>query len=508
MSELTQGVGTLNQAGSLKDPQTQEANEIQNNLDLFAEPFEDHQLRGSRLMHFMPKSLSGDAGPFIFDITAGAANQYLSMHDARLLCTYSVETDDVIPEPIMKPHVDVPPTEAGKEKSQATKDAEATNKSIDEENATAIKNTKLKREMKVGQVNLFPYSLFKSADVEVNNIPITGLNTGNYSWKMYLEHGLTYNSIMANTAGSNYFRGLSLGDVRVDHVDQLEFRKDVRKTIPALDNNKRCNFSVPLIHDFFKTRKLMVPGVNLRLTLGRNNDYLSLMYDKHETKNYRIKIHMIKVQFRVVEVDDSIAKAQTAALQSLTRPAVYPYTRTELKTFPIAQKETNVNLQNCNQGFLPNRSIVCFIKTSTFNGQRTTDPFNFQPFNIRYYNWMRNGTCVSGTPYSFTKEDLDNVQVSRIWRDLLDNAGIKNDNNGLTFNHHDWVKNCCFFVHDFSPGCDGGDTPRPIYWGEDTLQIQFAEGNPGITIMIYNSYADQYYVGRDGAVALTRNQIP
>ena len=58
-------------------------------------------------------------------------------------------------------------------------------------------------------------------------------------------------------------------------------------------------------------------------------------------------------------------------------------------------------------GVLPKRVMLGFVQDAVLNGQHSSNPFNFEHFNIRYLSMKINGQDVHRIPYepNFTTGD-------------------------------------------------------------------------------------------------------
>ena len=461
-------------------------------LDLFNGGEIEHGLMGGRVLHYMPKNTTESQGPFHFDIPSGAENQYLQLSGTRIIGEIKLTTEDSIRE---IDHVAVPAATAD---NKVARDALIErNKDIDLENAS-------NKKCLVAGCNTFFHSLWRSIEIYVNGVQLASLNSNNFHYKAYIEHALSYSMDAAKNSTNDYFWPCGYTqndyfvktgmDVNKGNVNTGPLEERFTKAFSDQDNIKPIKFCIPLSCDFFSTTKLLPSGIDLRITLQRNPDNVSLMYDANELKTYKIEIPSLKLAMRTVDVEPSVVKEHREQFAKGAL-ATYPFTKTVLKTFPLATKDTLVNIPGINKGILPETVVIGWVKTAAFNGAKNLDPFCFSPYGIQNYTFMRNGRVVTGYPYVFGTDDYTDNACQVMYKMLLDNVGIKNENTSLSFHSLDWAANCCFFVHDMSPDQDSSFIERVPEQGEDSLSVRYDDSNVlPITIIAHNSYQTRYYV--------------
>ena len=152
----------------------------------------------------------------------------------------------------------------------------------------------------VSIVNLFPISIFKQVECEINNVQICDLSTPTYSYKGFIETHLSYGEEAKNThlKASMYLKDTLGKENNVTLAAEGSFKER-----NALIQGKKNHFS-SLVHvDLFQCNRLLIPGCQIKLKFIRNDDNFSLL---SATAGAKIKIHNLYLSLRRVTLDQKL----------------------------------------------------------------------------------------------------------------------------------------------------------------------------------------------------------
>ena len=71
--------------------------------------------------------------------------------------------------------------------------------------------------------------------------------------------------------------------------------------------------------------------------------------------------------------------------------SVYPFSRTDIRTFNIAEGNFGINLEDMWQGEVPSRLVVGMVKSQAFNGDYNLNPYHFEHFDVSNIGFFVNG---------------------------------------------------------------------------------------------------------------------
>ncbi len=135
----------------------------------------------------------------------------------------------------------------------------------------------------------------------------------------------------------------------------------------------------PLLSDICQQDRYMLNGVEILFKLWPSKQAFNLMCGTDHP------------DFHIVLVDAYLSICKVTPVPSITmgisktlqeRPALFPYTRTEMRSFHLQEGQFSFHLEDMYQQAVPNEIIVGMVSASGFNGAYKENPYNFQHFNI------------------------------------------------------------------------------------------------------------------------------
>jgi hypothetical protein len=291
----------------------------------------------------------------------------------------------------------------------------------------------------VSVINLFPQSIFKQVECEINGTEVCDLSTPTYAFKSFLETHLTYSTTAKNThLYCSMYEKDTAGKESVIGTDNNGFKVRALRA-----KNKKVNFSNIIHSDFFQCHKYLIPNTDIKLKFIRNDDHFSILAD--DGQNYKIKMHKLRLLVRKIKIEP--AYQSTLESQLSATPALYNITQSKIKTFNIPANTTSIDIPNIIQGNIPRSVHIGFITNDAFNGKINANPFCFGNHTINNFNIKINGIPVCPTPF---QPDFPNNAI-REYRWFMDNCGIQHENetNGITYS--DFVNNTNIWNFDLTP---------------------------------------------------------
>ena len=337
--------------------------------------------------------------------------------------------------------------------------------------------------------NLFPQSLFKQMEIEVEGVQVNDISTSTYALKAYLETILTYSGEAKDTHLK--MAGWITDSVGKENAtDATSWQKRQELII-----NKNFYFSMILHCDFFQMERFLIPNTGITLKMIRNSDSYSFISPSLKAKilikNLRLSVHKIKV---AAEIDRAIET-------NLARePAIYPITQSKIKSFLLQSGTTHTIVQNVLTGNLPQSLIICFIDARSYNGDVRYNPFVFQHFNLNTLNLRYNGNPIHPRPF---EPKYDDGNMMREYRNLFDHGGCYHTNNVITISMKEFVSNSNFYIYDFNPDLCNSFHHHSLKNGH--LDVEVGWSSPlenNIYMLIYSSYPQTITIDSNRNVSL------
>ena len=342
-------------------------------------------------------------------------------------------------------------------------------------------------------VNLFPQTLFRQMELYVNGKQVADLSTPSYPYKAFLQ---THLGTTEDAKKITYFPEMWNKDT-IDKENSFvltgEDKCESFANRHARLKQGKIWFSMILHVDFLQCRNLLMPGVELKLRLVRNDDTFSLLGTTLTTK---IKIHKLHLTIRRIKLDPSISIGFEKTLQ--TQPAVYPIANSKIKTYTIATGIQSERISQIFRGILPRQVIVGFVDSKAADGNINGNPCVFEHFKNNYFNGYINGEPI--VPRAF-QPDPDNSNYYREYRWFLDNTAciLSNATHGITYK--EFQTNSFFYIFDLSPDlCNSFHIHQPMA-GTFDIQFAFKEAlKKNITAIIYATFDEKIIIDKDGEV--------
>ena len=352
-------------------------------------------------------------------------------------------------------------------------------------------------------VNLFPHSLFRAQEIEINGVLVTDLSSFLSHYQAYIQTILSYNkSAQMTHLKSQLFDMDDAGkfdlnkitktgnDVKSENNNQAYIRRRA-----FCKSSKEFDFYSPICSDILQCDRLLHSSANLKIRLLREVDEFSILSETD--KNWKIKIKDLKLYAHYVKLSDSLINQHAAKLRR--SPMIYPITRTTMKEYTIGSGEKTKYVPNLFTGQLPKSIIIGMVEDNSASGSAKLNPFNFQHFKISESYLKVNGELTPSEPYA---PDFDGKIYKREYLELLRNIGIDSSEDhgnaitpdlyegGAFFMAYDLTGHKCNMLHN-----------HPSQEGNIDLMLQFNETlKKNVRIIVYASSDAQVEIDNAGSV--------
>lgn len=208
--------------------------------------------------------------------------------------------------------------------------------------------------------------------------------------------------------------------------------------------------------------------------------------------DYRIKFIDLLLRIDKLEIASGTL-AFHAKLFAQGKLARFPFSRTILKTRSVPAGESYVKIDNLFIIELPNNCIVTMVKSTSYNGSITENPFYFRHFYLNYFAFKVNSEVIppGGLNPDFEATPYKNPTIMREYRRLFDHTGIGFGNLSNDITPEYFRKGMTFFPHDFTPDRCLGYHNHLKKTGNIDLELRFAKPlTDGITVLALGSFDD------------------
>ena len=316
---------------------------------------------------------------------------------------------------------------------------------------TKADGANLDADEKVGVVNNFLHRLFKQVDVFLKEKQVTQA-TGTYSYRAYLETLLNYGPaakksqltaalFYKDTAGKMDTADPTLAADNANTNQGLRTRYQFSKASGAIE------MAGPIFCDVFRSERLLLSYVDLKVILNRNVNEFCLMASEADA-DYRVKLTEAYLKIRKVKVSPNISIAHELALKK--GPAIYPIRRVECKTFIISAGNPSLRKDNVFNGLVPKTFAMVMADSAAFNGDYKKNPFNFKTFSTSFLGFTVNGEEVPFRPLQLSYTAA-NPRYIEAFLTMFSGAGKLFYNAGNDVPRDEYAGGYAVYVADLTP---------------------------------------------------------
>lgn len=254
----------------------------------------------------------------------------------------------------------------------------------------------------VSVVQNLPSSFIRTIRTYVNNKLVSDQNSA-YMWKAYLATLLNY----TEEAKKTHLRATAMWEEDDPRLINNVANPAFTKRAEFLKTSKKVQVCAPLLVDLFQQPKLLLPHLNIRVEIERNNDNWILFSDSADNNGkFKLEVCDLKWVIRKCMVTPGLNLALESKL--LKTPAKYSIVRCDVKTFHLdAGRRQGPNFQIAS-GQIPRRVFAFMVKTKAFYGDITENPFYFNHYNMDSVQLIANNITYPNLPlkmeFDFTKD--------------------------------------------------------------------------------------------------------
>lgn len=341
----------------------------------------------------------------------------------------------------------------------------------------------LKKEDKVGPVNLFLHSMFSQVDVSLNERMVSS-SSNTYPYRAMIEKLLNHGY-----------------DDKTSHLTSELFYKDTAGRMNVFDSadahpnegfNKRASFfelSAPVdmigrLHvDLFHQEKLLPNMVDMKIKLIRCKPDFCLM----GVGQYKIAFEKASLFVRKVRVSPGVVLGHAKSFEKTT--AKYPINRVLTKVYSIPSGNMSFIQDNIFVGQMPKRLVIACVDNGAFNGDYKKSPFDFKHYSI---NFM--GVYVDGQPmpHSPLQPDFEKNNFIRAFNNLF----LHSEGRYLT--RSEFSEGYSLFLFDLTPDLCDGSHLNLVHHSNLRLEIKFNKPLPQtISVLVYAEFENIIEINKE-----------
>ena len=361
---------------------------------------------------------------------------------------------------------------------------------------TKADGTDLDQGEKVGIVNNFLHSLFKQVDVFLKEKQVTQA-TGTYAYRAYLVTLLNYGPAAKE---SQLTAALFYKDTagKMDTADPTlaagndNTNQGLRKRYEFSHESGIIEMAGPLFCDVFRSERLLLSFVDLKIILNRNVNEFCLMASEGGA-DYRVKLTEAYLKIRKVKVSPSISIAHELTLKK--GPAIYPVRRVECKTFIIPAGNPSLRKDNVYNGLVPKTFVFGMVDSAAFNGNYKKNPYNFKTYTTSFLGVTVNGEEVPFRPLQLSYAAA-NPRYIEAYLTMFSGTGKLFYNAGNDISRDDFGNGYALYAADLTPDmCGSSDHFNVVPRGNLTVDIKFSNApTNAVSLVCYGEFENTIHI--------------
>ena len=337
---------------------------------------------------------------------------------------------------------------------------------------------------KVAPIN----SLFSQVDVQLQQQLVSSTGSQTYGYKAYIETMLEYGP----DAKTSQLQSQLFYKDEAENMDGLAIPDNQEIDNPTGMVHRWARFAIgrnvdmigPLMSDICQQNRIILNGVEIHLKLYPSKDTFRLI-STEEDPSYKMQIVEASLKVCKVTPTPTLLLAHTAALKESN--ALYPYKKTQIKTFNIISGQHSFHLDDLFQGETPSQMVIGMVKSSGYNGDYTKNPYNMETFKLNSLGIYVNDESVPGKPLQTNFMQGNFVTAYHAMFAGLDKDG-KDWGNGISW--EDFNGGYAFFIFDLLPGDQSAVQKANI-----RVEGVFAEAlHENITVIVYAKFPAMFEI--------------
>lgn len=349
----------------------------------------------------------------------------------------------------------------------------------------------------VALINLCSATIFRQVDVNVQQENITRSIGANYPYKSIFDTLLLASqedqTTWLKTAGFEK----DFAKLMDSHTPSTSANGGLKERYNLTEGGKIARLTTYLFVDLFKQDRLMINNVALNFKFFPANDRFCLMYTKG-TKEYKVKIVDAALYVTYVKLNDSLYKSLQDNLEE--EAALYPYVRSDLKNFTIAQGAGDWSMDNIFHDNIPDELYIAMVDSDAYNGNPEKNPLNFKNMRVCDLTFEISGVCQESHKFnpSFEYETEDKTTHAKtshghddyfnsyisLFESLIPNQKSKPNITNLDFKY-----GYCIHKFTITKNLLLENSNSPMRKGQTRLSLKFKTTleNP-ITVLVYGRF--------------------
>ena len=353
--------------------------------------------------------------------------------------------------------------------------------------ATPLISADENRDIACSVVNNFIHSTVSKITYQINDFQMGDTAAKSYSYRAYLDNILSF----SKGAKEQSLKYHGFEEDTASHFDDVNKARasnsndGFKKRSELFCTNNFFHFSVKLRIDLANIDQYLQPGVQLRFQIERNSDAFALLSDIGNDDTFEFEIKDSTLEFD--KMIPSPEYLQHYEQNILEEPLVYSYDKSQIHYFNYPAGVNDLSIYSMfHTDKMPSYLVFGMIENDAFDGSVAKNPYNFQPFDLKEFYLLVNGTSYPSQPVKLDKSSMDYHHV--YVNEFLDKLKLKNSNDDIGISAEDWIGGNFFWIVDLNVDKCCNYHEHQSHPGTINLKMQTKVALPKTTrLIVYSS---------------------
>ncbi|EFO94240.1 hypothetical protein CRE_30170 [Caenorhabditis remanei] len=329
----------------------------------------------------------------------------------------------------------------------------------------------------ISHVNFIGATFFDQVKLSFNNVMV--YDSDHYAYKSYIQTLLGENS-----------------DTKEGFLMAAGWQEPGNDGARVMSETKDLDLCAPLLLEPFQTERLLIPNVNIQLTLYRNRDEFCL--ESATDTKAELEISDLKLYMRAIDVVSSAAIALETRLR--TAPARYPFTVSKVKLVVVPEGRFELPFNTLYHDIIPRRIIIGILAPEI---SITKSSLSFNHHNVSEVQLDVGGTMYPSQPIQC---DFANKNYAQAFARFYEKLGGVSNKNCPKISYKMYRSGYTFFVFDMS-AVVSSNAWELVQSGSTQLVMRFSEKTPkgGLNIMALSQFDGMFEIDGFRNVNISRH---
>ena len=345
---------------------------------------------------------------------------------------------------------------------------------------------------KVGPINLTLHSLWRQAELQLNQVNVSNSVGTNNPYKCLLDVVLKQSEDVKESVLQSELYFKDEGNMESSEGIEASNRGFYYRVMYSAGSNSFDMIGPLRSFDLAHQDKLIFNGVALSMRFFPTTDAFRLM-ESEADKTFKLIIEEVKLYLCYVELKPSVTIG--IEQQLTTTPGIYSFMRSDFKTFNIPTGSYDFVVDDIFAGQIPSKLIATLVLSEAYTGSFSKNPFNFQNFWVRSIEF-----CVdsAATPCSAFQPNYDTGNFIAAYNALALTEDISGKGNDITrLNFGGGYAIYCFNIDS---NYKDGLFPQKKS-GHSRISLRFGKAlTASVTLILYAVFPDEFKIDKSRAI--------